>query len=183
MSAAKNPFRRSDGVHDIPDVMKRCTVDEETGCWIWTKGLNCNGQPSLRIPGLGRTGTIGSLYSSLIGRPPDGMNWIAHCGNLLCCRPHGAHRWPGTKSQQMVASTPAKTLEQRANIARGKVANSRVSVSHVAALRSGAMSTREAADILGITVSYAWAIKVGRARAFCKAPFAGSSVFAWGQRR
>lgn len=171
------------GVHDIPDVLKRCTVDEDTGCWVWTRGLNSQGQPSFRIPALGRTGTIGQLYAALIDEPPPGMNWIAHCGNLLCCRPHASHRWPGTKSQQMLASTPTKTMAQRANIARGKAANSRISNTHVAALRNGAMSTRDAADILGITVSYAWAIKVGRSRSFCKAPLAGSSVFTWGQRR
>lgn len=171
---------RQRGVHDIDDLQGRCRVDEITGCWTWAGGLNSTGQPSMRIPALGgKSGGVGSLLSALIGPPGRGRFWISHCGNQLCCNPTPRHRWPGTRSKQMRTASPTRTLEQRARIAQGRKTHSRVTEADVDDIRSGRISSREAADRLGITTSYAWAIRVGKSRAFCAAPAPGASVFTW----
>lgn len=169
------------GVHTIADLKDRCRIDAETGCWVWAggrAGLN-RMQPSIRIPQTGKSASVGGLFSLHFGHPPKGQFWIARCRNPMCCRPHKDHRTMGTRSEQMSSSAPARTLEQRAKIARGRTSGSRLAPADVDLIRSGAVTSREAADRWGITVSYAWAIRVGKARAFCAAPVPGASVFTW----
>jgi hypothetical protein len=164
------------GIRTLEDLRQRCRIDDETGCWVWADGLNGSGNPCARMPGAKTSTTVGGILTALVGSPGAGRYWVAACGNAMCMRRAAGHRVPGTRSEQAKRAKPKLTTLQRANIAAGRNAGSRMSVADVRAIRSGEVSTVEAAQKHGITVSYAWAIRVGVKRAFC-GEIPGSSVF------
>lgn len=170
-------------IGSLLELQERCHMPQgNRGCWTWAAGTTGGGrQPSMRIRPLGLTGSVGMLFNHLFGADPDRPYWFAKCGNPLCVRPHPGHRTRVSRSEQMRLAAPTRGQEQRASIARGRLRRqSRIDTYGVHALRCGLMSTREAADRYGITVSYAWSIKVGRQRTFDqRAPKVGSSVFFW----
>lgn len=167
------------GIHTLEDLRLRCFEDEDTGCWTWRGALNGQGAPSMRVPALGRAGSIGELLSVLAGPLPAGRSWVPLCGNWLCCRPDRKHRASGTRSMQSRMAQPYRTTEQKAAIARSRNAGSRLSAAAIELIRGGTMTDKEAARVYGITPSYAWAIRVGRKRAYCATPAPGASVFTW----
>lgn len=85
------------GVTTINDLMGRCRIDDETGCWNWAWGMS--GKPSLPIPmlhlGAGVCGfekiTAIPAYRAawlLAGKKiPTGHVVYRRCCNPLCCNP------------------------------------------------------------------------------------------------
>ncbi|MDE2434598.1 MAG: hypothetical protein KGN37_17350 [Burkholderiales bacterium] len=105
----------------LDDVLGRCRVDEESGCWVWGGKAKC-GYPSLYAPDYTRHN--GEL------RPQYGRRAVWHiangkaitagwrvfgvCGNPLCLNPdHARAMRPGLRGDQVARSGMLKGRPRR----------------------------------------------------------------------
>ncbi|MBI5259801.1 MAG: hypothetical protein HY855_25095 [Burkholderiales bacterium] len=175
-----NPHRkRLAGIHSVDDIKDRCTVDDITGCWVWRGARDAKDRPSMWLPALRRTTSLGLAICVLsTGFMPDpGVYWHCVCETRDCANP--AHRRAGTRSSQMLAAKVTQTPATRARIAATKRKASRLSEADVEHIRTGGLSLKEISAVYGICISYACDLRLGRRRAMLAAP--GSSVFTLGQ--
>lgn len=77
---------------------KYVSVNEDTGCWIWTGARNCNGYGalSIRVGGV-RTSPSAhrASYTLYVGEIPKGLQVLHKCDTPLCVNPE--HLWLGTQ--------------------------------------------------------------------------------------
>ena len=59
---------RQGGIRTEADLMGRCVVDEDTGCWHWRMAVDAKHRPSMWLPELGRVASIG-VAVALLGTP------------------------------------------------------------------------------------------------------------------
>lgn len=153
---------KSRGIVTVQDLKDRCRVDGD--CWIWSAGVNGNGQPSMWMPALQRHVTLGVAICTLVtGKPPKaGVFWYCTCDTKQCANP--AHRKPGNKSAYMLAAGIQKDAAERARIAATKRAKSSLSDEAVADIRYGNEVLTVVAARYGIDPSYASLIRRGKNR-------------------
>lgn len=83
----------------IERILRNVRVDEETGCWLWTRRINNGGYPIITMRMAGRAHPV-PLFAHRVmcelfkGPPPEGYQ-SAH--DVLCPFPHCVHpdhlRW------------------------------------------------------------------------------------------
>lgn len=164
------------GIRTIKDLLDRCRVDAETGCWIWT-GAVANTTPSMRIPALGRTVGAGVAICFLTtGKlPDDGVIWHRTCRTKFCVCP--SHRTPGSRGSQMdFQRGQPKPLLVRARIAAARRAHSDVPESAIEEIRSSTETGLALAARLGI--SHTHVCRIRRHEARCS--FGMSAFSVWG---
>lgn len=169
---------RTDGIRTLADIKLRCTVDEFTGCWHW-KGAKTGGvpQPSFWFPPLARRTTIGVAvcFIKTGAEPAPGVRWHCTCETKGCANPD--HRVAGNKSTQMLAAKMIRCPVQRARIAAGKRAVSKLSDEAAADIAASIEPLRVVAERHGISIGHAGRVRTG----VWRRPLAGraSSVFNW----
>lgn len=166
------------GIRTAEDLRERCWVDEDTGCWLWRLARDSrNNQPILRIPAIGRCGSLGAFTSLLrTGKlPRPGRPWHPTCSTPHCANPD--HRKEGTRKSQMLRVGHRHTAEARLKMSVKARGYGRLTEEDRAEILGCALSLKEIADKYGISESYASELRSGRARRRC--PLPASSVFSW----
>jgi len=95
------------------------------------------------------------------------------CGNPMCVNPE--HLQARTIAQARAAAAERGAYLNRARMRKSaltKRARSRITDETIAAIKA-AKNSPEAARLTGVSVSYAWSIRVGRARQDYSNPFIG----------
>lgn len=41
---------RQDGIQDLDGILQRCSIDTDSGCWVWRGGMNSSGVPLCNLP-------------------------------------------------------------------------------------------------------------------------------------
>ncbi len=165
------------GIHTIDDLRARCWVDEQTGCWHWRLSTNGEGLPSLWLPALRARVSLGTAICVLItgAKPARGVFWHCTCQTRACANPE--HRTAGTRSSQMRSLGMTRDPLQRARIALGKQAKSRITAEQFARILSATGPQIEIAAAEGISRSHVSRIRRGERRNL--ASVEGMSVFNW----
>ena len=70
----------------------------ESGCWVWTKGLNVSGYGMIQISGAGVLAHR-AAYTEWVGIIPDGLFVLHKCDNPPCINPE--HLTTGTQDDNM----------------------------------------------------------------------------------
>lgn len=172
------PFRkglRHDGIRSPEDLRIRCWVDEETNCWLWRGATDANGRPSMRLPALGRTVSIGvaCCYFETGGAPMRGQVWHVTCKTANCANPD--HRRSGTRSTMMNALKLTRSPLTRARISAGKRAKGKLTEAQREEIALSTENLRVIGDRYGICPSYVSKIRIAQHRSVKS----GSSVFNW----
>ena len=108
-------------------------------------------------------------------RPKPGVVWHCTCRTPGCANP--GHRKAGTRSSQMLAAKMQRNPLQRARIAAGKQAVSKLSAEQVRQIIAAEGPLRVIAAEHGISISHANNIRRGKARRVVA--MQGASVFSW----
>lgn len=81
-------------------LIARCVVDVETGCWMWTRGLNDRGRAVMQDPTTRRPNRTARVsYRTFSGEIPQGLHVLHHCDNPGCINPD--HLFLGTHVDNM----------------------------------------------------------------------------------
>lgn len=163
------------GIRSIADIKARCWVDDITGCWHWRMATDANGSPSLWLPALNTSTSMGVAIGFLLTgkRPGKGTAWHCTCETPNCANP--AHRKEGTRSTQMLAAALTREPAMRARVALSKRRTSRLSDDDCMAIRRSEEPLRVLAERYGISFSHASLIRRGEVRR--ELGVRGSSVF------
>lgn len=166
---------RTDGIRTVEDLMARCWVDPDTGCWHWRFARDSKALPSLRLAPLNRTVSLGvaACYFATGAAPKPGQMWHCTCTTPNCANPE--HRRAGDRSSQMRAASLTRTPLQRARISAGKRAASHLTDGQRAEIAGSTEILRVLAERYGVSVSGAQKLRTARA----PDPKAGFSVFSW----
>lgn len=77
---------------------QRLTVDEVSGCWLWTGAKNPTGYGVIKVKG--KQWSVHRYASTLAdGEIPAGVHVLHTCDNPLCCNP--AHLFRGSHKDNM----------------------------------------------------------------------------------
>jgi hypothetical protein len=166
------------GIHTAEDLRQRCWVDPQTGCWIWRFARDSrNDAPILRIPAIGRCGSLGAFTSLLrTGKlPRPGRPWHPTCATPHCANPD--HRKEGTRKSQMLRAAHRHTADSRLKMSIKSRGRGRLSEQERAEILGSSMSIKEIATRYGVSEPYASELRSGRARTRRALPAA--SVFSW----
>lgn len=183
---------RTDGIHHLEDIRQRCSIDPDTGCWVWKGNMNSSGVPSVNL----RAGVIGAsnvvtsarraawLLSGRRAGPKQAVYRAACCNEPRCVNPQ--HAGVGSMGSQTVASAvrdpaafrhPAKLAGLvRCHIERA-VAPERVAAIE-RSLEAG-QTLEQAAQAHGVHVHTARSIARRQHVHQRKGLRRGASVFAW----
>ena len=162
------------GVRTIADLLARCWVDDDTGCWHWRLAKS-GGLPSLWYPPLEKRTTLSTVICHLVTGdvPKKGRVWHINCTTRGCANPE--HRKNGTRSSQMAVLGLKRSPLTLARMSAGRRAGSALTDESVAAIRAGIGLLRLDAERYGCSPGHVWAIRRGIVRKASGAP--GSSVF------
>jgi hypothetical protein len=166
------------GVQTLEDIRERCYVDPDTNCWQWRGALTNNRYPSLWMPTLRKSVTIGQAigYLSTGKVPGPGASWHSTCKNAMCANP--AHRRKGTRATQMKAYGIERNPLTRARIAAAKAGQGKLTDEDAKEIRDGDLTLKQIAARWGICISYASEVRAGKRRGE-KPAAQGASVFGW----
>jgi hypothetical protein len=80
-------------------IVKRITVDDRTGCWLWDGYISTTGYGSIKFQG--RIGSVHRLsYESFVGPIPEGLQIDHLCRVRACCNPE--HLEPVTSRENTI---------------------------------------------------------------------------------
>jgi hypothetical protein len=185
--------RRTDGVRHLQDVLDRCEVDDETGCWHWLGAMSTkrNGSRTPHVdvaPGVigpHRVSTSGARVAWLLSgrKVAKGQNVWRTCGCSDCCNPQ--HGKAGTKAEEgawFAASGLLKGHPHRAAAGKRAAAGRVVPPEKVARVlelvESGAPVAQIVADV-GLHKGTISRIRNNRHASQRPPIISGASVFAW----
>ena len=167
------------GIRTLDDIMARCWVDEDTGCWHWRGSRKtASGSPSMWLPAIGRASTISqALCLMLKGRQLEkGEHVRWKCVTPYCGNPE--HNKFITLSTLRKRQAGKRSATFRAKISFTCRSNSSITDEAIASIRASDLTSQELADIHGISKSY-----VNKLRAYSRrVPFDAApqaSVFNW----
>lgn len=172
--------QRNDGLRTLEGLRERCVIDDITHCWNYGGGTTTEGLPSIWFPPLQIRTTPGVILCWLETgkRPAAGVVWHRTCDSLLCCNP--GHRKAGTRRTQMQNAAITRTPLERAKIAKGRRALSKLNDAAVADIRESADKLADCAARHGISVSHVSRIRRGE---LWRPVEQGASVFSLGSAR
>jgi hypothetical protein len=130
------------------------------GCWEWIACSGVSGYGTFWLGG-GMQYAHRVSYEMYVGSIPAGMIICHLCDNPKCVNPH--HLLIGTnkdKTQDMIAK--GRRRQKRQDGLLNPVA--KLSDDEVRLVRSGSEKPRVAARKYGLSASYVWDLRVGRAR-------------------
>ena len=163
------------GLRTPADLMARCWVDTDTGCWHWRGAVDLNGIPSMWLPALRRRSSLGvaaCLFATSAG-PLPGQAWHCTCTTRYCANP--AHRKCGNRSSQMLAAGCTRNPLQRARISAAKRSKSHLTGEQRAEIAGSTDMLRVIAQRYAISISQAWKLR----SAAQPLTSVQSSVFTW----
>lgn len=162
------------GVHTIADLMGRCRVDDETGCWEWAEGRDGGGRPSLWLPALQKRTSLGVAICVLkTGKAPKkGVVWHCTCTTRDCANPD--HRRAGNRKTQMLAANLQRDPLTRARISKARRAVSKLTDMDCEAIRGSDEKLRVLAQRYGVSLGHVQQVRVGKRR---PALLVGASIF------
>ena len=166
------------GIRTIEDLMARCWVDEDTGCWHFRGRQRCDNRPCMWFPPLGKVVALGTAigYLRTGERPGKGVLWRCTCQTTDCANP--AHRVAGTRSVQMLAMKLKRAPLTRIRMSLGRRGGGKLAEADRAAIRGSAETLRVICKTYGISLAYASMIRSGKDRMQLQAP--GGSAFSFG---
>lgn len=96
-------------------------------------------------------------YRLFVGRIPDGMMVLHRCGNQACINPH--HLYLGNAYQNAIDKVLHGTLAKASRLPQTKL-----TASDVSAIRASSESCTALAKRYGMSRSYIWCVRTGKAR-------------------
>ena len=164
-----NAGRDLGGIRDIDGLKRRCTVDDETGCWHYMGGdPTIDHSISVYLAAERRVTTLGSAVGWLAtGQPtPKGKAWVAICDNARCGNPD--HRKLKAAGHHMRIKKAAKSIERsalyRAKLVAASHAWRKVSDEQVAEIRAASGTCAAIGRAYGLSESQTSKIRRGAAR-------------------
>lgn len=162
------------GIRTFEDLRLRCKMIPSPSnrypseCWEWRGATSRTGCPSIWIPSLQRVGKVGTLAAVIAtgSAAPTGRVYAAMCGTPHCCNP-GQRRWmsQAAATRKTHAGKPL-AVAHKARITASRRAGSRITAEAIALLQAhpAGVSVAGLAAELGVSLSYAGAIKAGKRR-------------------
>lgn len=162
------------GIRTFEDLRQRCKLIPSTSkrhpseCWVWTGATSPTGCPSIWIPSLRRVGAIGTLASVIAtgSAAPSGRVYKVMCDTPHCCNPEH-RRWlsQAAAARKTHAGKPL-AVAHKARITASRRAGSHITAEAIALLQAhpAGVSVAGLAAQLGVSLSYAAAIKAGKRR-------------------
>lgn len=83
----------------IDRILARCVVNESTGCWDWTGGLDGNGYGQVSVGSGIRRATHRVMFEHFVSDIPDGLHLDHMCERPTCCNPY--HLDPVTREENV----------------------------------------------------------------------------------
>lgn len=167
------------GIRTLADLLDRCRVDEETGCWLWA-GAMSKGVPRIWSSLLGKTVTGGRLAWQLAHgeEPPTGMTvYRDQLCAARCVNPE--HLKEGTKAESGAALRASGKLRgdprRAAQCLRNGMRQSKGSPQLRALILASDEPATHLAPKLGLSHTTISLVRQGKRWA----GLAGSSVFSW----
>ena len=163
------------GIRTFDDLRLRCKMVPSPSkrypgeCWEWHGATSrAGGSPSIWIPSLQRVGTVGTLSSVIAtgSAAPASRVYRAMCDTPHCCNPEH-RRWlsQAAATRKTHAGKPL-AVAHKARITASRRAGSHITAEAIALLRAhpAGVSVAGLAAELGVSLSYAGAIKAGKRR-------------------
>lgn len=152
----------------------RAKCIDDAGCWLWQGTTSASGMPRMCYEGKPDQIVRRLIERHRTGQPiPPGVVVSPTCGNPMCVNPD--HLKARTIAEARAAAAERGAYLNRARMRKSaltKRARSRITDETIAAIKA-AKNSPEAARLTGVSVSYAWSIRVGRARQDYSNPFIG----------
>jgi hypothetical protein len=167
------------GIRTIADLKARCSVCEDSGCWVpKVGGRRTRGgalDPCVYLPAIGQTTTIGVAVAVLTTgkRPIKGRLNMVTCDTPHCANPE--HRKMTLRGVQARIERPM-TAQRLMAITAARRKNTAIPDETVEAIRQTPGLLREVAAQFGVSIAYVSRVRLGKVRAQL-APAA--SVFGW----
>lgn len=193
------PSKLTAGVRNVADILDRCFLAPDTGCWEWRYAVNRSkgnvSTPIVAIP----NGVLPELTSRTIpaaraawllsGRtiPAGQVVYRHHCGNSMCCNPeHGA---TGTRREMrnFCAASGREKGDPRRRAVNTRRADAVVTplevVRQIEARRADGVLNADVAKEFGVSRYTVVRINTGKHRHASGrvAALPASSVFSWGR--
>lgn len=138
--------------------MRRVSPEPNTGCWLWTGGVNIWGYGLISLGGRTSGATGAHRVSYLLHKGDPGGLFVLHsCDNRLCVNPE--HLFLGTQRQNM-ADKIRKGRQQDQAGERGPSA--KLIEADVADIRSKRLSGSDFAALYGVSPQNVCDIQKGR---------------------
>lgn len=140
---------------DMDRLLDKCMPVTETGCWIWTAGLDGKGYGQIQFEGrVHRAHRISYILHK--GAIPNGLFLCHHCDQPLCVNPE--HLFPGTHQDNM----RDRDRKGRCNPKRGEANyNARLSLEQALEIRQSTGTQLMVAKEYGISAGHVWRIRQG----------------------
>lgn len=159
------------GIRTEADIRARCSIDPDTGCWLWLGACSVGKKHSKPVPvcyhaTVGRVGTVRRVLRDMAGLPPVRRVWSA-CGNCQCVRPdHGLAGSETDYGAWVAAQGLWKRLPRKIAASRVSARRYDLTDDQVRAVRL--MRPSEAAREFGLSYGAAW--KIHRRQAWTHVP-------------
>lgn len=104
----------------IDRIEENIMADPNSGCWLWTAGLNRGGYGVIRVNGMGRGMSYAHRisYEAHKGSIPDGAQLDHLCRTRSCVNPN--HLEPVTARENIIRGEGPALLKARRNAAFGE---------------------------------------------------------------
>lgn len=169
------------GVRTIEDIRRRCTVDDDTGCWHWRLAMNCNA-PHIHFNLAGSVHTMRGRRAVKAIEAGAPINPKLSCIGLDTCDANCVapdHIKTVTRyavGQQIRRLGKCKTIRKRAGGLKQVAGKRKLTVAQVVEIRSSDETQRSLALKFGVTQYTVWAARTGKT---FRDGVANNSVFNW----
>ena len=167
------------GIRSLNDLMERCFVDPDTGCWHWRLAKD-KGEPRVWLPEFRQVFTGRKAAVILSGRQiGKGQLAWGTCRSRDCVFPQ--HIRVGTRAEMGAWQAKRGVLKHNPKTSAAAAANARkaskLSPDAVRAIRASNLPQKELAEMYGVHFSTISKVVLDRSWADAAAP--NTSVFSW----
>ena len=173
----KFPPRETPGAMSLEDIRARCSVCEDTGCWIWQGAFRGRG-PVARV-GNSTVTVRKHIMETLGGAPLNDRLPTNTCGEALCVAPDHlvALTVSELRHQTFARETLAKQLVRRAKAAWSARSRSKLTQPDVDEIMASPDPDQELADRFGVSRGHIRRIRTGQAwKSYSNNPWAGLAL-------